>query len=51
MTQNDKDVKTCAECSGECGLVCECTECECGKKLTPETAALVDTYSLREKGC
>lgn len=38
----------CQECAGECGLVCECSDCDC--KLTPETASLVAEFSHREIG-
>lgn len=39
----------CQECAGECGLVCECTDCSCNH-LSKETAALVAEFSHREKG-
>ncbi len=60
MIENDA-VKDCAECAGECGLVCECADCPCvaaTKKKKPvvdvaldkETAALVAEFQNREKG-
>lgn len=55
MSEDANEVKEpCQECAGECGLVCECSNCDCKHstygKLSKETALFIAEFTHREKG-
>lgn len=55
MSEDKPEVKEpCQECAGECGMVCECTDCDCKHstygKLSKETALFIAEFAEREKG-